>query len=96
MWLVARTLAQTFASDFDNACAPYQYALTTRAGTECVGHLLRSLTQLDDRATIVSIDGVGAFDHISRSSMLTGLLNCPNACQTLPLTLACPCPCDQP
>ncbi|CAE6929743.1 unnamed protein product, partial [Symbiodinium natans] len=30
--LVARTIAQQFASNFEAACNPYQYALSTRAG----------------------------------------------------------------
>ena len=35
--------------------------------------MLRTLTDLDDRATVVSVDGIGAFDLISRQAMLSGL-----------------------
>ena len=53
---------------------PYQYALETRAGCECVAHIIQAVTDLDDNATVVSVDGVGAFDLISRNSMLSGLM----------------------
>ena len=73
--LVARTLAQQFAKKAETATAPFQYALSTRAGCECVSHALQTLTDLDESATILSVDGVGAFDLISRRAMLEGLLN---------------------
>ena len=68
--LVSRTLAQQFAEQFKQACAPFQYALSTRAGPEA---LVRAATEADPRTTILGIDGVGAYDHISRASMLGGL-----------------------
>ena len=34
--LVARTLAKQFAEDFEQECSPFQYALSTRTGTDCV------------------------------------------------------------
>ena len=52
------------------ATAPYQYALTTRAGCECVSHALQALCDIDEDATITSIDGVSAYDTISRRAML--------------------------
>ena len=39
-----------------------QYALTIESGGECLAHALQTLTDLDDRATVLSIDGIGAFD----------------------------------
>ena len=42
----------------------FQDALSTRAGTECVAHVVQALTSLDKGATILSIDGVGA--HTTR------------------------------
>ena len=56
------------------ATSPHQYALSTRAGCECIAHALQGLTELDPRATVTSIDGVSAFDHISRGAMMTGLM----------------------
>ncbi|CAK0791015.1 unnamed protein product, partial [Prorocentrum cordatum] len=63
--LVARTLAQQVGEEVEQATAPFQFALSTRAGTECVAHLVQTLTQGDPAATVVSIDG-------SRNSMLEG------------------------
>ena len=56
------------------AACPCQFALSTRAGTEAVIKALATSTELDHHQTILSVDGVGAFDHISRTSMLHGLL----------------------
>ena len=42
-------------------------------GGQCVTHVLRTLTDLEDRATVVCVDGIGAFDLISRQAMLSGL-----------------------
>ena len=47
--------------------------MTTRAGCECVAHALQALSESDPEATIVSIDGVSAFDLISRGAMMEGL-----------------------
>ena len=71
--MVARTVAQQLSKEVEEATSPFQYALTTRAGCECVAHVLQTLTDLDEHATIVSIDGIGAYDLISRQSMLDGL-----------------------
>ena len=82
--LVARTLAKQFAKDFETECAPFQYALSTRAGTDCVGHVLRTATVSDAAATVLSVDGIGAYDHISRSAMLERLSRMPKARAILP------------
>eukprot|EP00959_Pyramimonas_sp_CCMP1952_P189265 3959053-Pyramimonas_sp.AAC.1 len=72
--LVTRALAQQFAEQFAAATAAIQFALATRAGTDCAAMLLRSVLDRDDDAVIVSIDGVGAFDHVSRSAFFQELL----------------------
>jgi hypothetical protein len=82
--LVARTLAQQFAKQFDAATLPYQFALNTRAGTDCLGLFLRALTDLDPDLVIVSLDGIGAYDHIKRSEMLRKLHTLPRANAALP------------
>ena len=81
--LVARTLAKQFMAVFEAECAPFQYALSTRAGTDCVGHMLRAATDADPRLTNLSVDGIGAYDHILRSAMLGRLLQMPGARQIL-------------
>ena len=45
--LLARTLAQQFGPQAEAATHPFQYALSTRAGTECVAHLVQALTSSD-------------------------------------------------
>ena len=62
--LVAKSLAMLFGAEAERVCVPFQFALSTRAGTDCVGHAVRLATDLDPRATVLSIDGVGAYDHV--------------------------------
>ena len=71
--MVARTIAKQFAEQAEGATHPFQYALSTRAGTECVARIVQALTRMDENATLLSIDGVGAHDSISRRAMFRGL-----------------------
>ena len=77
------TLAKQFAKDFEE-CAPVQYALFIRAVTDCFGHFLRAATDTDPQATILSVDGIGAYDHVLRASMLGRLARMPKARAILP------------
>ena len=65
-----------YTKKVEEATAPHQYALKTKAGCETVAHILQVLTDLDPDATVVSVDGVGAFDLISRNTMMEGLRSC--------------------
>ena len=65
--LVAKTLARQFMKEVERTCAPFQFALSTRAGVDCVGHAVRAATDADPRATVLSIDGIGAYDHVLRA-----------------------------
>ena len=38
------------------------------SGIDCVGHAIRAFTDADPQCTVLSIDGVGAYDHVLRSS----------------------------
>ena len=49
-----------------------------------MAHILQTLTDLDERATIVSVDGIGAYDLNSRNSMLQGFLMMENGDRVLP------------
>ena len=82
--LVARTIAQQINPAVERATSPFQYALTTRAGVECVAHVIQTLTDVDPSATVLSVDGVGAFDLISRRSMLEGLRDVEGGDSVLP------------
>ena len=66
------------------ACAPFQFALSTRAGVDCVGHAVRVMTETNPDATLLSIDGVGAYDHVLRSAMMAKLLEVPGLRPLLP------------
>ena len=82
--LVARTIAKQFAKKAEAATAPFQYALSTKAGCECVAHIVQALTDQDANATVVTVDGIGAYDLISRSALLEGLLRMEDGDQILP------------
>ena len=82
--LVAKTLAKQFMKDVEQACSPFQFALSTRAGVDCVGHAVRVATDADHTATVLSVDGIGAFDHVFRASMLQKLLEVPRLRRLLP------------
>ena len=71
--------------EFEQECAPFQFALSTRAGTDCVGHVVRASTDADHRLTILSVDGIGAYVHVQRAAMLTRLSKMPEARKLLPL-----------
>ena len=45
--LVAKCLSLQFISDVEKVCATYQFAMSTRAGTDCVG------TDHNPRATVL-------------------------------------------
>ena len=66
--MVGKVLARQYAKEFDQATAPFQFALSTRAGTDALGLLLRGVTDADPEAVVVSLDGIGAFDHLSVSA----------------------------
>ena len=70
---VSRTMAQQSAQVLEKACSPFQFALSTRAGTDCVARLIKALIELDPSKTVTSIDGIGAYDHIKRKAMLGAL-----------------------
>ena len=82
--LVARTISQQLGKAVEGATASSQYALSTRAGCECVAHVLQALTDLDPKATILSIDGISAYDLISRRAMLTELASVDGGGQVVP------------
>ena len=46
--LVARTMAKQMAVRVEAATAPFQYALTTKAGCESVAHIFQSMTDQDE------------------------------------------------
>ena len=59
--LTARTIAQQLDKVVEAATAPFQYALSTRAGCECVAHTLQALCEINPETTVVSVDGISAY-----------------------------------
>ena len=56
--LIARTVAQQLAPAIECATAHFQHALSGRAGTECIAHVVQALTNADQSSTLLSIDGI--------------------------------------
>ena len=71
--LVGRTIAQRLGPAVERATSPFQYALSMWAACECVEHALQALCETDPQSTVLSIDGVSAFDLISRGAMMQGV-----------------------
>ena len=71
--LVSRTCAQQAAGAFQAVCAPFQYALSTTAGSEALAREHNLSTESGSRTTVLSVDGVGAYDHIARAAIFEGL-----------------------
>ena len=84
---MGRTLAQQFHDEFEEATSPHQFGIASKSGTDAAVHLLRSMTDLDPRATITQIDGIGAFDHIRRATMLSAVSNLPTGHCLIPYLL---------
>ena len=42
--LVAKTLARQFGLVVEASCVPFEFALSTRAGVDCVGHTIKAAT----------------------------------------------------
>ena len=82
--VTAKTIAQQLGPAVKAATAPYQYALSTRAGCECIAHALQAVTELEQEATVTTIDGISAYDSISRRAMLLGLDRVAGGRQALP------------
>ena len=68
----------------ESSCVPFQFAVSTRAGTDCVGHAIRVVTERQPDMTVLSIDGIGAYDHVYRSSMMSKLLDVPGLQKLVP------------
>ena len=72
--LVSRTMAQQIRKKVGKATAPFQCELSTRAGFACIAHAIQAMTDANPHCTVLSVDGIGAYDTISRKALLNGLV----------------------
>ncbi len=86
--LVCKAVARQYGDSFLERTSPFQFALQTKAGTDALARALRFLADRDPDAVIVSLDGVGAFDHVRRSAFFRRLHACPELRELLPLVSA--------
>ena len=49
--LVARTMSHQLSKAVESATAPFQYTMTTEAGTQCIAHALQALTESNPQCT---------------------------------------------
>ena len=82
--LVSKAIVMEFADDIQAATAPFQFALSTRAGTDAVGQALRLLSDAAPDRVIVSLDGIGAYDHVRRAAFMAKLLSTPSLHPLIP------------
>eukprot|EP00959_Pyramimonas_sp_CCMP1952_P229110 4790688-Pyramimonas_sp.AAC.1 len=61
--LVAKTLARQYGESLQDAVWPLNFGLCNVSGTDAAIHYLRYMSEAYPRKVIMSIDGVGAFDH---------------------------------
>ena len=66
------------------AVLPGNSDLFPRPDAEALFHTWHLTTETDHRQTVLSVDGIGAYDHVSRNAMLRGLANTPHAQAALP------------
>ena len=83
--LVSKAVARQSASLFRDATAPYQFALQTRAGMDALVHAIRALTDGNPDLVVLSLDGIGAYDHVRRAAFLKALRDDPTLDNLLPL-----------
>ena len=68
-----RAVAKSYATKIMEVTGQYQFALQTRAGTDALAHALQAITDMDEDAVLVSLDGIGAFDHVRRAAFFKKL-----------------------
>ena len=81
---MARTMSQQMMEEVQAATAPFQYAMPTKSGCECIANALQGLTEMSPRATVMSIDGISAHDLVSRHAMLQSLKDLERGSAALP------------
>ena len=86
--LACKAVTQQFSAELLAATEPFQFALSTKAGADALAHTVRLLTDCSNDAVVLSLDGVGAFDHVKRAGFFEKVRNTPSLQQLLPLVRA--------
>ena len=84
--LVAKTLAKHYQEPLRAAVAPANFDLCYRHGIEALAHLVQFLTDEDPSTVVLTIDGVGAFDHVCRARFFEQLALNPELRTLIPFT----------
>ena len=63
------TASRHYVTEVLDATAPFQCALSTRAGTDALAHAVRFLAESDPNLVLVCLDGVGAFEYFWRARL---------------------------
>ena len=64
--LVVRTMSQQLIGKVQAATPPFQNAMATKSGFLCFAHAMQERMDKNLRATVMSIEGISAYDVISR------------------------------
>ena len=75
-----------FSDSLMEATLPFKLAPQAGAGADALAQAVRFITDDDPNAVILSLDGIGAYDHTKRAAMLTKLKSLPEANRLLPFT----------
>ena len=82
--LVSKSLARQYQQELRAAVYPHNVGMCDRSGTDTAIHAIRYLTDRYPDKVVISIDGVGAFDHVSRARMFEHLLSDPKLSSLVP------------
>ena len=72
--MVSKAVAKQQQDVFRDAVAPANFGLCNRGGTDSLVHSVQFLLEEDPSRVVLSIDGVGAFDHVSRARFFEELV----------------------
>ena len=71
--LTSKCIAKQKHTDLRDAVSPMNFGLSNRSGTDALVHFLQYLSDAYPNKVIMSIDGVGAFDHVCRARIFEQL-----------------------
>jgi hypothetical protein len=71
--LTSKTVARQEQSILRDAVSPLNFGLSDRSGTDALAHFLQFLSDMHPGKVIMTIDGVGAFDHVCRTRIFEQL-----------------------